>query len=211
MRLLIWTLAVVLLSACEKRTDTFVFDCTVYDQRLDMPVPGASVVMWVQRVNGGFNPNFEQVGATVTDAEGRFHLEVEKEVVFSFRVDVSHPDHFSTSFSIDPDHVPFSTAYSETFDLAPKAWVATHLVNQNMSTTATFKILSDNGDCTECCAADNHIVQGFPIDSLLVCPVYGEQEVTVSGTYVDQNGAVHQILRSAYVHAFDTTTVTVVY
>jgi hypothetical protein len=187
------------------------FDCVVYDDRVDIPVANANVNLLVQRASGGFNPNFESIGTATTDASGRFYIEVDKEVFYAYRLDISHPDHFDESFSINPDDVPFSTAYEETFVIDPKAWVATHLINQNASQTATFAVVADNGNCTQCCSGGNTIVQGSNVDSVFVCPVYGEQQVNIAGNYVDENGGVFQIAETAYVTAFDTTTVTVVY
>ena len=198
-------------AGCDKKTDVFMFDCTVYDERTDAPVAGANVIMSAQRADGGFNPNFETVGTATTDASGRFYIEVDKEVFYAYRVDISAADHFTETFSIDPDDVPFSRAYEETFVVEPKAWIATHLINQNASQTATFAVVADNGNCLECCSSGNTIVQGSNVDSVFVCPVYGEQQVNIAGNYVDENGGVHQIAETAYVTAFDTTTVTVTY
>lgn len=198
-------------AGCDKKTDVFMFDCTVYDERTDAPVVGANIIMSAQRTDGGFNPNFETVGTATTDASGHFYIEVDKEVFYAYRVDVSSADHFTETFGINPDDVPFSKAYEQTFVVEPKAWVATHLVNQNASQTATFAVVADNGNCMECCSSGNTIVQGSNMDSVFVCPVYGEQQVNIAGNYVDENGGVHQIAETAYVTAFDTTTVTVVY
>lgn len=211
MRYLLLICIPLLLASCKKKSDFFMFDCVVYDETVDIPVAGASIVMKVQRAAGGFNPNFETVGTATTDNDGRFYLEVEKEVFYSYRVEVTHADHFFEAFSINPDNVPFSTAYSTTFVVDPKAWVSTHLINQNMSQTATFNIVADNGNCTECCEEGSTIIQGALVDSVFTCPVYGQQQVSVAGNYVDQNGDVHQIAETAFVQAFDTTTITVVY
>ncbi len=187
------------------------FDCVVFDEKVNAPVAGASVVMKVQYAAGGFNPNYETVGSAVTDANGRFYIEVDKEVYYSFRVEVSHPQHFSGAFNVNPDDVPFSTAYSSTFNLEPKAWISTHVVNQNLSQTVTFAIDAETESCTQCCTGSSHILQGFSVDSTFVCLVYGEQDIQVNGTYVDENGGVHQIAQTAFAEAFDTTTVIINY
>ena len=80
-----------------------------------------------------------------------------------------------------------------------------------MSQAATFSVDADTDECVECCSSGNTIIQGFPIDSVFVCQVYGEQQINVAGNYLDQNGAVHQIAETAFAASFDTTTVTVVY
>lgn len=211
MRITLLLFLTLALAGCGKKTDVFVFDCVIYDQKVDGPVAGATVVMKVQYAAGGFNPNYETVGSALTDPNGRFYLEVDKEVYYSFRIEVSHPQHFNGAFNVNPDDVPFSTAYSTTFNLEPKAWISTHLINQNMSQTAIFAIDAETETCTACCTSANTIIQGFPIDSVFNCQVFGEQQALVSGTYVDQNGAVHQISESVFVAAFDTTTVTIIY
>lgn len=200
----------MLVSGCEK-PENFMFDCRVYNQRNQLAVANANVVMKAQRVDGGFNPTFETIGSATTDANGGFYIEVDKEVFYSIAVEVTHPNHFSGTFSIDPDDVPFSSAYEQTFVVEPRAWVATRLVNQNFSNSVTFSVESDNPGCTECCDDNNTILQGFGIDTVFVCPVYGEQEVTIAGNYADGNGGTIQINESAFLQAFDTTTITVIY
>ena len=198
-------------SSCDKKTDVFMFDCVVYDEKVDAPVSGASVVMKVQNAAGGFNPVYVTVGTATTDANGRFYIEVDKNVYYSFRVEVSHSKHFNGEFNINPDDVPFSTAYSTTFVVEPKAWVSTHLINQNSSQTAIFKVEAETNGCPDCCASTNTIVQGSSVDTVFTCQVFGEQQIMVNGTYTDQNGGTFQITETAYANAFDTTLVTIIY
>jgi hypothetical protein len=126
-------------------------------------------------------------------------------------VEVTDSKHFSGTFNINPDNVPFSTAYSATFPLEPKAWVSTHLINQNNSQTATFKVDAETGSCADCCESSNTIVQGNSVDSTFTCQVYGAQQIEIKGNYVDENGGINQILESAFAAAFDTTVVTIIY
>jgi len=202
---------ILTISGCQKKTDVFMFDCVVFDEKVDAPVSGASVVMKVQNASGSFNPVYVTVGTATTDANGRFYLEVDKNVYYSFRVEVSHSKHFSGAFDINPDNVPFSTAYSTTFPLEPKAWVSTHLINQNSSQTATFKVVAETNGCADCCSSTNTIVQGSWVDSIFTCQVFGEQQIQVNGNYANQNGATHQIAETAFAAAFDTTVVTIIY
>jgi len=199
------------LSGCDKKSDVFMFDCVVYDQKVDAPVSGASIIMKVQNATGGFNPTFVTVGSAITDANGRFYIEVEKGVYFSYRLEITDSKHFNGTFDINPDDVPFSTAYSSTFPLEPRAWVSTRLVNQNSSQTATFRIDAETGNCTDCCQSSSTIVQGNSVDSIFTCQVYGQQQIEVEGNYVDQSGALNQISETAFATAFDTTLVTIIY
>jgi hypothetical protein len=202
---------IVAFTSCDKKTDVFMFDCIVFDEKVNAPVSGASVVMKVQNAAGGFNPVYVTVGTAITDANGRFYLEVGKKVYYSFRVEVTDSKHFSGTFDINPNDVPFSTAYSSTFLLEPKAWVSTHLINQNSSQTATFKVVAETNDCADCCQSTNTIVQGSAVDSVFTCQVFGEQQIQVNGNYADQNGGTHQIAETAFATAFDTTVVTIIY
>ncbi|MCF8459953.1 MAG: hypothetical protein K9G46_04465 [Flavobacteriales bacterium] len=202
---------ILALSGCQKKSDVFMFDCVVFDEKVNAPVSGASIVMNVQNAAGGFNPVFVTVGTGTTDVNGRFYIEVEKNVYYSFRVEVSHSKHFNGTFDINPDNVPFSTAYSNTFVVEPKAWVSTHLINQNSSQTATFKVVAETNGCADCCQSTNTIVQGSAVDSIFTCQVFGEQQIAVNGNYADQNGGTHQIAQTAFATAFDTTVVTIIY
>lgn len=211
MRTLLLLLLLTSILGCDKKTDVFMFDCVVYDEKVDAPVEGASVIMKVQYASGGFNPNFEVVGSAVTDATGRFYIEVDKNVYYSFRVEVSDSKHFMGTFDINPDNVPFSSAYASTFVLEPKAWVSTKLVNQNNSQTATYRVEAETGGCSDCCSSTNNTIQGISVDTTFTCQVYGEQQIEVNGNYVDENGSVFQIAETAFASAFDTTVVTIIY
>lgn len=211
MRAFVFLSLVLMFAGCNKKTDVFMFDCVVFDQKVNAAVEGASVVMKVQNAAGGFNPTYVVVGSAVTDASGRFYIEVDKDVYYSYRVEVFHPNHFGGTFDINPDNVPFSTAYSATFNIEPKAWVATHLINQNSSQTVSFAVDAETDACTSCCSSTLKFIQGSAVDTVFTCLVYGEQQVQITGSYVDQNGGVHQVAESAFASAFDTTTVTIIY
>jgi hypothetical protein len=206
-----WILPLLLLaSACTKKTDVFVFDCTVYDDKLAAPVANATVVMKVQRIDNGFNPNFETIGTATTDAQGRFVIEVDKEVFYSIKLDVSHPEHFSTRFDIDPDDVPFSTAYQEKLVLEPKCWLATHLVNQNQALSVTIANNGETADCVDCCPESSTIAFP-PSDTTVYCMLYAGQQVLITGNYTDSNGAPHPIVQTVTTDPLDTTVVTVLF
>lgn len=210
-RSLILAVVILVFSGCKEKPDVFMFDCVVYDQKVDAAVSGANVIMKVQNAAGGFNSSFVTVGSATTDAFGRFYIEVDKAVYYSFKLEITHSKHFSGTFSVNPDNVPFSTAYSTTFSLEPKAWVSTHLINQNNSQTATFKVDAETESCADCCESSNAIVQGNSVDSVFTCQVYGAQQIEIKGNYVDENGGINQILESAFATAFDTIVVPIVY
>jgi hypothetical protein len=211
MRTLVFLSLILVLAGCDKKTDVFVFDCVVYDEKVDAPVSGASVILKVQYAAGGFNPNFETVGLAVTSASGRFYIEVDKDIYYSYRFEVTHPTYFSGTFDVNPDNVPFSTAYSSTFNLEPKSWVSTHIVNQNSSQAVTFKVEAETAGCANCCSSTNTILQGLSVDTTFTCQIYGQQQIEVNGNYLDENGGVHQIAETAFVAAFDTVLVTIIY
>lgn len=211
MRILLILVLLLSVAGCKKKSDVFMFDCVVYDEKVDAPVQGASVIMKVQYAAGGFNPNFEVVSSSITDASGRFYIEVDKNVYYSFRVEISDSEHFMGTFDINPDNVPFSTAYASTFVLEPKAWVSTKLINQNNSQTATYRVEAETAGCSDCCSSTNNIIQGTAVDTTFTCQVYGEQQIEVNGNYVNENGGVIQIAKTAFASAFDTTVVSIIY
>ena len=204
-------LVVVCFSCTKQKTDHFMFDCTVFDEKINAAVEGVSVVMKVQSAAGGFNPNWEIVGTTVTDASGKFYLEVEKEVFYAYKVELSHAHHFYKEYEISPDDVPVSHAYEATFNLEPKAWVSVHLENQDISQTVTVAIDGDTENCSECCDGSSIIIQGWPVDSTLTCLMYGNEDAEISGTFVDINGGVHVISETVVAVPFDTTVVSIIY
>ncbi len=201
----------ILFFGCDKRTDVFMFDCVVYDQKVGGPVVDATVIMKVQRAAGGFNPNYETVGSTTTGTNGRFYLEVDKEVFYSYRLEISHDQHFNEIFDISPDDVPISTAYASTFSLEPKSWVSVHLQNDNISQSIAVKTIGESNGCPDCCDGSYRYISGWPVDSVLTCQLYGGQNVEITAVYIDINGDEHGIAETAYVIPFDTTLVPIIY
>lgn len=190
----------------------FVFDCVIFDQRINAPVVGAEVVLSVQRSsNGGFNPNYETVASAITDANGSFYFEVDKEVFHSYRLQVSDEQHFNGTFEIDPDDVPISSAYEATFNLEPKAWVSVHLQNQDISQSVSVAIESESDNCADCCDGSTTTITGWPVNSTVTCQLYGGQTAVVNGTFTDINGGVHLISESGSAVPFDTLVFSVIY
>jgi len=212
MRFVAFLFLVVVFSGCTKpKTDHFMFDCVVFNEKINAVVEGVSVVMKVQSVSGGFNPNWETVGTAVTDGNGKFYIEVEKEVFYAYKVELSHSNHFYKEYEISPDDVPISHAYEATFNIEPKAWVSVRVQNQDISQTVTVAIDGNSENCSECCNGNSTIIQGWPVDSTLTCLMYGNEEAEVSGTFLDINGGVHVISETEVAVPFDTTIINVIY
>jgi hypothetical protein len=70
--ILFLTFLILTLFGCQKKSDVFMFDCVVFDEKVDAPVAGASVVMKVQNAAGGFNPVYVTVGTGTTMPMGGF-------------------------------------------------------------------------------------------------------------------------------------------
>lgn len=187
------------------------FDCVVFDQKVNAPVEGAMVLVSVQRASGGFNPNWEEIASTTTNASGQFSIDIEKEVFYAYRFEISHPQHFYTEFEVSPDDVPISSAYERTFAVEPRSWVSLHLMNDEVSQAITMSTNGNSDDCTECCNGTNHFIPGWPIDTVLTCLMYGGEDATISGNYADMNGGVHIIAQNVTTVPFDTVEVEIIY
>lgn len=175
--------------SCSKVTDTFVFDCTVVSASDGQPVADAIAVISGRSVSGGsFNPNFQTLGTATTDAQGRFRIEVDKAVYSAFRIALSHPTHFTRAVTINPDDVPISEPYANTFSLEQHAWVFVHVLNQNASLAIDVTIDAPSDGCTACCEQLLISKQGEVFDTTVACSAYGARTVMLSGSFINNAG-----------------------
>lgn len=210
MKQVIFFLLAFIIVGCEDEQDSFVFDCVVYNDALDMPVAGASVNMSVQRppnLNAGFDP----VSVTTTDANGRFRIEVPKEIYYAFRLNISHPLHFSDEFLINPDNVPFTTPFASTFVLNPKGWLRLQVQNQQGSQRISLYTDPEGEPCESCCSDSPTVLEGADVDTTVFCAVQTPGTVVVNGNAIGNGGNIFQVNATATVSAFDTVDVPVIY
>lgn len=195
----LFLIPIVFVTSCSEPTEVFTFDCTVVDAVSQQPLPDVAVTLEGKRVSGGtFNSNFETLGTAVSDAQGRFVIEVDKDVFSTFRIRLSRGGLFGTSASINPDDVPISGAYSNTFSMQPVANVTLRVRNLSGAWDIDFSLSGSDDGCTECCSNLDLAHQGQTLDTTLACRMYGESTLTLVGNVLDSD-SLNQLLYEQYV------------
>lgn len=198
--------------SCSEPSSTFEFEGVVVAGQGGMPLSGVMVQLSGQRLTGSsLNPNFQPLGSAVTDAQGRFQLSVDKAVFQAFRLSCSHPSHFTGTFSINPDDVPFDSPYADTYPLQPLAWVRTRILNVNASQRIDVTVHAPSSGCADCCQQLRIIREGEVYDTTFTCRAYGGVAVTHSGNYRNSDGATVIIGQQLTTVAYDTVTVQIGY
>lgn len=165
-----------------------------------------------QRISGSsFNPNFQTLGAALTDAQGRFQIEVDKAVFNAFRIQLSHPSHFTAVFAISPDDVPISGPYTRTFTLEPLAWVRTRIRNINASQRIDLTVNAPSDGCAGCCDQLRIIREGEVFDTTFTCLAFGGQPVSHTGNYRNSSGGTVIIGQQQQTIAHDTVHIDITY
>lgn len=188
------------------------FEGEVLSANQSLPLADVSVKLSGQRVSGGaFNPNFQTLGTDVADAQGRFHIEVGKEVFNTFRITLTQPTFFEGVFAISPDDVPFNGPHFRIYRLEPKAWVRTTIRNINASQRIDLTVNAPSDGCAGCCNQLRIIREGEVFDTTFTCLAYGAQSVAHTGNFRNSSGGTIVINRQNTTVAHDTIHIEITY
>lgn len=211
-RLYLIVLCLFAAASCSETSDVFVFEGEVLSTNEGEPLADVSVTISGQRISGGaFNPNFQTLGTDVTDAQGRFRIEAEKEVFNAFRITCTHPSHFAGVFAISPDDVPFSEPHFRTYTLEPTAWVRTTIRNINASQRIDLTANAPSDGCAECCKQLRIIREGEVFDTTFTCLAYGAQPISHTGNFRNSSGGTVIISQQQQTVAHDTVHIEITY
>jgi len=211
-RLYLIILCLFAAASCSEPSDVFVFEGEVLSTDEGAPLADVSVKLSGQRISGGaFNPNFQTLGTDVTEAQGRFRIEVGKEVFNAFRMTFTHHAHFEGVFAISPDDVPFSQPHFRTYTLEPKAWVRTTVRNINASQRIDLTVNAPSDGCAGCCTQLRIIREGEVFDTTFTCLAYGAQPISHTGNFRNSNGGTVIISQQQQTIAHDTVHIEITY
>lgn len=179
--------AVTYFYSCKKDKNKIEINGRVYDPNSGTYLANATVTISSSRISSGFyNSNYSDITSAVTDANGNFTLEFEREKSSGYRFFIRKDKYFDVITDVpDADIVP-GTIYTPTFELLPEGFIRLHVKNNqpwNSADFVAFSYNSGNISCYQCCNSVINKGYGMTFDTTTFCKTSGNHNVIINWHY----------------------------
>jgi hypothetical protein len=204
----------VYFNACKKDKNKITINGKVYDPNSKSYVSNASVTISSSRISSGFyNSNYTDIDNTLTDANGNFSFEFNKEKSGGYRFYVNKDKYFEITADIPDDDIVPGTPYTPVFNLYSEAYLKLHVKNSapwNNDDFIAYYYTQGYLDCFECCSEHTNTGTGMLYDSTFRCKTYGSQNVIINW-HVTKMGSDIAYSDTVFCLPFDTTFFEILY
>jgi hypothetical protein len=208
--LVLWLLAA---AGCGK-DDFYQVTGQLTDPNLGVPVSGAMVSVWTQKIESGiFAANYKLVGELVTGQDGEFAIELDNATYTGVRLVFSKNGYFGWETELNTAELVKDDPYYKVFQMLPKGWIRIHIINTEPFDDDDFfeyRLLNAYTGCEECCPSGPRQFTGMAIDQVAECISAGHQDLLIQWSKRKNN---EQDVKSMtfFVTAFDTTRIELIY
>ncbi len=158
---------------CNKNTDRIVIEGTITDAFQSIPLQGVTVSLYGKLFSGGvFNPNPSLITSAQTDAEGKFIIDIEQVKASDFELQAARDQYFDYIKILTINEIASGKAYQPQIGMNPTGILRLKVQNTNpinASDLITYRIVSDNPSCNDCCNSDWKQGQGMTYNTETVC------------------------------------------
>lgn len=201
------SLAGILLTGCRKN-DTLMISGLLTDPNQAIPIGGATVELWTQRIESGiFIANYSLAGTSITGTDGRFTFEIDYKSYTGMRLVFAKAGYHGWTVDLNAEKVKEDGGIDAEYQLLPKAVLEIHVVNENPFDSDDyfeFRLLNGFTDCEVCCKGDKYQFYGTQIDQTILCQVIGHQNIMIQWQK-HKNGEQISETDVYFIKAFDTT------
>jgi hypothetical protein len=213
-RIRIVSVAILLAASGCAKEDLYFVSGLLTDPNLQVPVSGATVRIWTQKIESGiFTANYKLVGEFVTAADGKFSFKLANATYTGVRLVFSHSGYFGWESQVNTAELSKDQAFFKEYQMLPKAWLRIHVVNGEPFNEADFfeyRILNAYTACEECCQEGARQYYGMAIDQTSECMTSGHQDILIQ--WSKRKNKIQDVrTESFFVTAFDTTRIELVY
>lgn len=201
---------ILVVSGCKKDPDRIVIEGEVFDPVQSVYVGNADVFLTGKVFEGGvFNPDPVVIASTVSDNSGKFSIDVEQIKASDFKLQIVKELYFTHEKSLTINEIASGKAYQSSFDLFPVGWLSLRVENTkpfNSSDLISYRIISDNPLCYDCCSDIYNKGKGTDYDSVTVCRSKGGKQFIISwyvykgDTTVDSVSLVMPVFDTLFYH-----------
>jgi hypothetical protein len=177
-------MVIVAIAGCNKDDDRIRIEGTVTDAVQGIPVSGAEVILSGKLIQGGtFNPDPSVIVTAVTDAAGAFQIDILQVKASDFVLSVNKKQYFIQTEELTIQEISSGKKYTNQWALHPEGWIRLRVQNTqpgDASDLITWRILSDNPDCSDCCNSTYIQGHGIQYNELTLCRTKAATVATVT-------------------------------
>ncbi|MFC2101273.1 carboxypeptidase-like regulatory domain-containing protein [Bacteroidota bacterium] len=204
---LLFIFILIYISCNKKHDDTISIAGTVFDPKINSYVQDATVSILSSRIeDGNYNPNYQVITSTQTDAGGNFSFEFKEEKVIGYRIKISKNLYFDNTIDIQADDLSPGETYNPSYHIFPQGFIKLHVKNAipfDNDDKIAYNFSDGYLNCMDCCGKDAINGDGMLYEKTTICKTYGNQNVTISWT-VRKNANTFSNNATIFCLAFDT-------
>ena len=182
-----------LLFACSKTGNTLVFEGNVVLKNTNRSATGITLLLKGKVVDNNSYGRIMTLAEQAAEDDGKYRIEIDNVRASEFTLTVSKAHFFSVTQKISGTAVEPGKPYYQNFNLYPKAYVSVHLRNyyepRKPEDVITITVQHNSPECDACCQEAQTQLKGADVDTVLLCPVYGNQTVQLRWE-VNKNGEI---------------------
>ncbi len=200
----------IMISCREKNYNTI--EGSLKDAVTGEAVSNAKVEFFVTEISSGnFNSSFNKILEAYTDSEGKFNLKFESKSFVKFKITYSKDLYYSVSNIFEPKDVTYNYIIN---DLIPyQSFIKIRILNtypSEANDSFSFRIEGINEVCESCFGNSKHIFAGANVDTTILCPVVGGENVRLIYSSI-HNGATNYNEEIIYCTPGDTVNFDCIY
>ena len=203
---LVLVISVGTFSACKKKKGVYIIEGTLTDNTFAQNMSKQNLQVNILKAGNSGYTNYSTVS---TDANGKYHIEVERDLIDQIRIIGTKNNYFPIEFTIPVSSLTVGEAYLKNYATTAKSWVRLVFIHNTGDPNAILEYIKTSGkqDCAECCPKTTQTITGFANDTVYCInngnDYYG-YNYTIVGTPVLDS-------RVAFTPAFDTAEIVLNY
>lgn len=206
MKLLLFSLLIILIFSCKRKEEHIAVIGQVYDNEQNKPIQNVKVILFGKKIESGtWSTTYSTLASTVSDLQGNYSIDIENIKVSDFKIELNKENYYSQSAEYKTDDISKGENVLN-FRLHSVAFLKLFIKNTTPATNQDFfnyKISNFNENCFECCNDSNFSFTGKNIDVLKMCKTYGAFNLIVNFT-VKKNNIINEYSDTIFTTAFDT-------
>lgn len=162
-----------LFSGCKKDQDRIMIEGSIMDAVQSAPVADATISLYGKVLEGGiYNPSSTVIASAVSDAQGKFAINIQQVKASDFELVVTRTSYFEYREALTVDDISSGNTYEPVIQFSPEGWLRLKVQNSNpinASDLISYRIISDNPECSDCCNSAWKQGQGMVVNTESLC------------------------------------------
>jgi hypothetical protein len=197
-----------------KKDNNLIIKGKVYDPNLKKYLSEVNIILKGNGVvSGVYTQGFQQIASVVTDIDGCFSVEIEKDRSDKFILIFSKDSYFSKEYEFSASVFNINNTFEKDFEIMPLGYVNVHLYNEypfDSEDKVVYYFTNTQEECMDCCVNNSSIGMGEVYDTNFTCKFYGNSYIYFARS-VTKDSNTNVYIDSLYCKAFSTETYDIPY